>query len=210
MSEQEQAHVSDELTRLIMDQAQVFASAWSLVCGRFDNGDGLARAEQEKASLSDMVGRIVEDNIALRVALAAKAVGESVEDVGENAPLLTEAHMLCADLGIEPGYLTHRIRQARFVIDAAKKKLEQTELELAQAQAAVEMTDDTLKSASAIAWGWLWHVTTGDDRIQTARHLLGQMLTHELKGYGIRTAKAEGARVNVGEIEAALLRGALE
>ena len=35
---------------------------------------------------------------------------------------------------------------------------------------------DALKSAAAIAWGWLWHVTTEDDRVTTARHLLGQFL----------------------------------
>lgn len=66
---------------------------------------------------------------------------------------------------------------------------------------------DAAKSAAAIAWGWLWHVTTADDRVKTARHLLGQMLDKDLKRYGIQTAKAEGAQVNVQEIEAAMLRG---
>ena len=64
---------------------------------------------------------------------------------------------------------------------------------------------DALKSSAAIAWGWLWHVTTADDRVKTARHLLGQMLDKDLKRYGIQTAKAEGAQVNVQEIEAAML-----
>jgi hypothetical protein len=66
---------------------------------------------------------------------------------------------------------------------------------------------DAVKSAAAIAWGWLWYVTTDDDRVQTARHLLGQMLDKRTKRYGIETAKAEGAQVNVQEIEAAMLRG---
>ena len=66
---------------------------------------------------------------------------------------------------------------------------------------------DAAKSAAAIAWGWLWHVTTADDRVKTARHMLGQMLDKDLKRYGIQTAKAEGAQVNVQEIEAAMLRG---
>lgn len=69
---------------------------------------------------------------------------------------------------------------------------------------------DAAKSAAAIAWGWLWHVTTADDRVKTARHLLGQMLDKDLKRYGIQTAKAEGAQVNVQEIEAAMLRGAID
>jgi hypothetical protein len=66
---------------------------------------------------------------------------------------------------------------------------------------------DALTSAAAIAWGWLWHVTTEDDRVKTARHLLGQFLSHDMKRYGIQTAMDEGARVNVQEIEAAMLRG---
>ncbi len=66
---------------------------------------------------------------------------------------------------------------------------------------------DALKSSAAIAWGWLWHVTTEDDRVKTARHLLGQFLSRDMKRYGIQTAKDEGAQVNVQEIDAAMLRG---
>lgn len=65
---------------------------------------------------------------------------------------------------------------------------------------------DAAKSTAAIAWGWLWHATTADDRVKTARHLLRQMLDKDLKRYGIQTAKTEGAQVDVQEIEAALLR----
>ncbi|KGC14010.1 putative gp38 protein [Burkholderia gladioli] len=39
----------------IMAQAQVLASAWSLVGGRFDQGDALETAEQEKQNLRDLV-----------------------------------------------------------------------------------------------------------------------------------------------------------
>jgi len=66
---------------------------------------------------------------------------------------------------------------------------------------------DALKSSAAIAWGWLWHVTTEDDRVGTARNLLGQFLSRDMKLYGIKAAKDEGAQVNVQEIEAAMLRG---
>jgi hypothetical protein len=65
---------------------------------------------------------------------------------------------------------------------------------------------DALQQAAAIAWGWLWHVTTSDDRVMTARDLLGQYLDQDSKRYGIQTAKAEGAQVNVHEIEAAMMR----
>ncbi|CAD6536089.1 hypothetical protein LMG27952_03105 [Paraburkholderia hiiakae] len=39
----------------IMEQAQVFASAWSLVGGVFDSGNALETAEQEKAALREML-----------------------------------------------------------------------------------------------------------------------------------------------------------
>ncbi|SFK45856.1 hypothetical protein SAMN04244574_00692 [Azotobacter beijerinckii] len=39
----------------VMTQAQVFASAWSLVGGRFDAGDGLKHAEEEKRRLREML-----------------------------------------------------------------------------------------------------------------------------------------------------------
>jgi len=39
----------------VMEQAQVFASAWSLVGGRFDLGNGLEDAEQAKAELRAML-----------------------------------------------------------------------------------------------------------------------------------------------------------
>ena len=74
-------------------------------------------------------------------------------------------------------------------------------------QAPEGMELDALKTSAAIAWGWLWHVTTEDDRVKTARHLLGQFLNRDMKRYGIQTAKDEGAQVNVQEIESAMLRG---
>jgi len=39
----------------VMEQAQVFASAWSLVGSRFDSGSGLEDAEQAKAELRAML-----------------------------------------------------------------------------------------------------------------------------------------------------------
>lgn len=48
------------MTDDIMEQAQVFASAWALVGGRFDNGDMMETAESEKAELRRMIERAVE------------------------------------------------------------------------------------------------------------------------------------------------------
>ncbi len=43
----------------IMSQAQVFASAWSLVGGPFDKGDELENAQAQKAELRALVERAV-------------------------------------------------------------------------------------------------------------------------------------------------------
>ncbi|WP_422097028.1 hypothetical protein [Variovorax sp.] len=43
----------------IMAQAQVYASAWSLVGSRIDEGDELANAQEQKAALRALVERAV-------------------------------------------------------------------------------------------------------------------------------------------------------
>ncbi|KVG03164.1 hypothetical protein WJ21_04560 [Burkholderia vietnamiensis] len=47
------------LADTIMEQAQVYASAWSLIGGPFDHGNALETAEHEKAQLRTLVGDIV-------------------------------------------------------------------------------------------------------------------------------------------------------
>jgi hypothetical protein len=83
---------------------------------------------------------------------------------------------------------------------------------LTEAADMIELLNDIADShfsfaSCAIAWGWLWHVSTADDRVKTARNLLGQYLDKDAKRYGIQTAKAQGAQINVQEIEALMLRG---
>lgn len=47
--------VPEALVNTLMEQVQVYASAWSLVGGPLDDGDGLERAEQEKRNLREMI-----------------------------------------------------------------------------------------------------------------------------------------------------------
>lgn len=54
-TQQPEALIPDEKT--VMAQAQVYASTWAIVGSRFDAGDGLELAEQEKTILADMVRR---------------------------------------------------------------------------------------------------------------------------------------------------------
>jgi regulator of replication initiation timing len=50
----------------IMTQVQVFASAWALVGGRFDNGDMLETANEEKAELKTAIEALVQERDALK------------------------------------------------------------------------------------------------------------------------------------------------
>ena len=51
----QQALLMHEAIELLMEQAQVFASAWSLIGSQFDKGNALADAEAEKKKLYDML-----------------------------------------------------------------------------------------------------------------------------------------------------------
>ena len=53
----------------IMTQVQVFASAWALVGGRFDNGDMLETANEEKAELKTAIEALVQERDALKLRL---------------------------------------------------------------------------------------------------------------------------------------------
>lgn len=55
------------LTDTIMEQAQVYASAWSLIDGPFDHGNALATAEHEKAELRTLVGDTIAPLVARQV-----------------------------------------------------------------------------------------------------------------------------------------------
>lgn len=64
----------------LMEQAQVFASAWSLVDGPFDDGHALEKAEDEKENLRDMIEELLE------------AQSEQVEGIVESIQQLIDWH----------------------------------------------------------------------------------------------------------------------
>lgn len=83
----------------IMEQAQVFASAWSLVGGPFDRGDGLEAAECEKANL-----RALLDSIAATVAADAVAptlLGSPAEGHWGEPETPSDGHKLESDVDEE-------------------------------------------------------------------------------------------------------------
>lgn len=70
----------------LMAQAQVFASAWAIAGSRFDSGDGMEVAEQEKAILADMTRRLHARIAELEAQL------ESIRAGGVNSPLMGQPH----------------------------------------------------------------------------------------------------------------------
>ncbi|WP_241065467.1 hypothetical protein [Achromobacter insuavis] len=52
------AKAAEQEIDAIMEQAQVFASAWAFLGGPFDNGSGLEQAEREKANLRAMLSKL--------------------------------------------------------------------------------------------------------------------------------------------------------
>lgn len=68
--------MSDKNIKAIMDQAQVFASSWSMVGGPFAADDQLERAEEEKAELKKLVTNALEGSVN-----APQDVGEMIQSL---------------------------------------------------------------------------------------------------------------------------------
>lgn len=70
------------------------------------------------------------------------------------------------------------------------------------------MLIDAMRSTMAVAWGYLWHITTSDKRVNGARKMLLEMIQasgitseefREIKRYGIQQAKNDGCVSPVAE-----------
>lgn len=68
--------MSDKNIKAIMEQAQVFASSWSMVGGPFAADDQFERAEEEKAELKKLVTGALEGSVS-----APQDVGEIIESL---------------------------------------------------------------------------------------------------------------------------------
>lgn len=77
--------MSDKNIKTIMDQAQVFASSWSMVGGPLAADDQLERAEEEKAELKKLVTGALEGSV------------NAPQDVGEMIVSLLAWHKRQAD-----------------------------------------------------------------------------------------------------------------
>lgn len=84
------SHTKEDL----MSEVQTFASAWSLVGSRFDNGDGLADAESAKLKLSGMIfevtterDHLAAENQAIRTLMNSYNLGGWLDVLGLAADL---------------------------------------------------------------------------------------------------------------------------
>ncbi|SIR83614.1 hypothetical protein SAMN05216509_5291 [Pseudomonas sp. B10] len=77
--------MSEKNIKAIMEQAQVFASSWSMVGGPFAADDQLERAEEEKAELKKLVTSALEGSV------------NAPQDVGEMIQSLLAWHKRQAD-----------------------------------------------------------------------------------------------------------------
>ena len=66
-------------TKEILEQAQVFASAWSLVGSRFDSGDAIDSANNEEERLGQMIDELVKERNAYAKCADDMAAAHKVE-----------------------------------------------------------------------------------------------------------------------------------
>ena len=94
----------------VMEQAQVFASAYALVGGRFDDGSKFSQSQNEKEDLEVMVRELVSGAI-----LAEREVSHKRglrEGIDEALQIAVEQAGLMADLALEGVEENARVREA--------------------------------------------------------------------------------------------------
>jgi hypothetical protein len=74
-------HTKDEWVNSVMEQAQVFASAWSLVGSRFDSGNEMENAEEQKKALRAMLTTPPAAHPAVPDAMTSADIQEHIEYV---------------------------------------------------------------------------------------------------------------------------------
>jgi hypothetical protein len=83
----------------IMEQAQVFASSWSLVGSRFDNGDEIDNANEQKADLHKMVNALLAERDAWHTA-HDEQVAKLLEIAAERDSLKADARVPMTETAI--------------------------------------------------------------------------------------------------------------
>ena len=159
-------------TEKIMEQAQVFASAWSVVGGPFDDGDAMEVAAQDKAELKRMVGVLAAE----RDALAAKLA----ELEGQYPVFAFRRRGL-------PDFCT--CTEGRYAELAEKPHLFEVRKLYARPVPAEMSPDFTDTARSALLWV-LWHHQGGSSPVgQPIRYALGMDAHEHLSKHQVQEAK---------------------
>ncbi len=159
-------------TEKIMEQAQVFASAWSVVGGPFDDGDAMEVATQEKDELNRMVSRLAAE----RDALAAKLA----ELEGQYPVFAFRRRGL-------PDFCT--CTEGRYAELAEKPHLFEVR-KLYARPVPVEMSPDFTDTARAALLWVLWHHQGGSSPVgQPIRYALGMDSHEHLSKHQVQEAK---------------------
>ena len=152
-------------TEKIMEQAQVFASAWSVVGGPFDDGDAMEVATQEKDELKRMVGVLAAERDALAAELAELEGQEPVAIVETAGPA--------------GGCVAWR--------DAGRLEVG---LNLYARPVPAEMSPDFTDTARAALLWVLWHHQGGSSPVgQPIRYALGMDAHEHLSKHQVQEAK---------------------
>ncbi|MGE8450672.1 MAG: hypothetical protein ACN6OP_08695 [Pseudomonadales bacterium] len=83
------AEAAEQEIDAIMEQAQVFASAWSFLGGPFDNGSGLETAERERAALRTMLSKLRVEGV--------QASDEESPPIAPNDEAISECWIIASD-----------------------------------------------------------------------------------------------------------------
>lgn len=112
-------------TNEILEQAQVFASAWSLVGSRFDSGDAIDSANNEEERLGQMIDELVKERNAYAKAADEMAAAHKVERdaLKDAARLALDALNTCETEGEQVRYSTYDTESVGSAIAALKAVL---------------------------------------------------------------------------------------
>lgn len=193
-------------TEKIMEQAQVFASAWSVVGGPFDGGDAMEVATQEKDELRRMVAELVEERDALAAKLkdakhdrdefrrVMNGFAEKMAELEGQKPVQLDEpdyHWEAMGCGLEDRNITDRYEAMKHGWDCAMDRMfEQISEPLYARPVPAEMSPDFTDTArSALLWV-LWHHQGGSSPVgQPIRYALGMDAHEHLSKHQVQEAK---------------------
>lgn len=143
--------LAQEAMYQVMEQAQVFASAWSLVGGRFDTGNALSEAEEAKAELRTMVRSLAD--LAAETVRPAPARAQPLSDAEIDALRsdLAGYVRVSSELATENEALRRDAERYRFIRDADRSESISHELGVYAMESLDEYVDAAMEGEATLA-----------------------------------------------------------